>query len=451
MNYYDVFPRMVPADCSSEIRIRPRFEHAAFPESGRLNVYCVPADGYYPDGTCRNYSWNESTRYPLDWELRNGVLIVKGFFAGEQEQIITAEIAAENDPSVKTTREFRIYSLKEDLYALRPFKGDFHIHTTRSDGRECPAYVAARYRQHGFDFIAVTDHRKYEPSLEAIDFWKEFELDFHLYPGEEVHSPDNPVHIINFGAEQSINELFRADEGKYRREVKAIQDTLPAMEAGLDTFPVAASEWVFERIRENGGLAVFCHPYWYVTQNVICEALTSAVFRRRKFDAFELIGGFYKHQSRSNNFQVARWVEELSGGNRFPVVGLSDSHGTSDFEEGRDRTLSADSDRDLFDWHFTIVLAAENSVPSIAEAVRNFHSIAVCRYGDERPSLYGDFRMVKYADFLLREYFPIQENLCDPEGALMLAHLASDPHAETALKSLRGRTAAFREQSFRPW
>jgi len=451
MNYYDVFPRMVPADKSSEIRIRPCFEHAAFPAPERLKVYCVPVDGYYPDGTCRNYKWDETSRYPLHWEIEDGVLIVKGFFAGEQEQIITVEIAGDKDPSVKTVREFRVYSLKKDLYALRPFKGDFHIHTTRSDGRECPTYVAAHYRRHGFDFIAVTDHRTYEPSLEAIGFWKKFELDFQLFPGEEVHSPENPVHIINFGAKRSINELFRANEKKYRREVKAIQDKLPPMEPGLDTFPVAASEWVFERIRENGGLAVFCHPYWYATQNVICEALTSAIFLRRKFDAFELIGGFYKHQSRSNNFQVARWAEELSRGNRFPVVGLSDSHGTSHFEEGKEKTFTDSSDRDLFDWHFTIVFSEKNSVPSIAEAVRNFRSVAVCRYGGERPNLYGDFRMVKYADFLLREYFPIQKNICDPEGALMLAHLAGDPHAEPALNSLRNRTAVFREESFRKW
>lgn len=451
MNYYDVFPKIVPAEKVSEIRIRPRFEQATFPKAELLDVYNVPVDGYYPDGSHRNYVWNETTRQPLEWYLEDGVLVVKAVFVGEQEHIVTAEITDEKNPNVKTIREFRLYSVKEDLYALRPFKGDFHIHSTRSDGKECPAYVAARYRQHGFDFIAISEHGKYEPSLEAIDFWKEFDLGFHLYPGEEVHSPDNPVHIINFGASQSINELCRADEVKYRREVKAISETLSPLEPGLDTFPVAASEWVFDRIREHGGLAVFCHPYWFTTQNVICEALISAIFHRRRFDAFELIGGYHRHQSRSNNYQVARWVEECAKGNRFPVVGASDSHGTDRFETGKDKTCTERLDADLFDWNFTIVFAVENSVPAIVHAIRNYYSVAVCRYGEERPNLYGDFRMVKFADFLMREYFPIQKNLCEPEGSLMLAHLAGERQAETALRSLKDRTIAFREASYKQY
>ena len=448
MHYYDVFPRVVPSGRPATVRIRPRFEHAALPPVERLNVYSVPVDGHYPDGAHRNFAWNADCRQPLEWRLEGGELVVSGIFAGEQEHVITAEITDAKNPQAKTTVEFRIYSLPDDLLALRPYKGDFHLHTTRSDGRECPVYVAARYRQRGFDFLAISDHGRYEPSLEAIDFWQRFGLDFQLYPGEEIHSPGNPVHIINFGAARSVNALFRADEEQYRREVEAIQAGLPPLESGLDTFPVAASEWVFDRIREHGGLAVFCHPYWYTAQNVICGALASAVFQRRRFDAFELIGGFYKHQSRSNNLQLARWVHEQSHGNRFPVVGLSDSHGTSAFAEGSNRTFTGGTDRDLFDWNFTLAFAAENSVPALAEAIRRFRSVAVCRYGGERPNLYGDFRMVKYADFLLREYFPILAELCEPEGALMLDFLAGDTGAEAALQAIKGRSRAFRESSF---
>ncbi|MEG2076134.1 MAG: hypothetical protein RRY34_06490, partial [Victivallaceae bacterium] len=69
---------------------------------------------------------------------------------------------------------------------------------------EAPIYVAARYREAGFDFMAVTDHHRYAPSLEAINFWQNKPIELKLFPGEEVHAPGNPVHIINFGSKFSV-------------------------------------------------------------------------------------------------------------------------------------------------------------------------------------------------------------------------------------------------------
>ena len=37
-NYYDVTPRMVPADRESTVTIRPRFTHAKFPPADRIKV-----------------------------------------------------------------------------------------------------------------------------------------------------------------------------------------------------------------------------------------------------------------------------------------------------------------------------------------------------------------------------------------------------------------------------
>ncbi len=448
VHYYDVFPRVVPSDKVTQVRIRPRFSQADFPEASQLNVYSIPVDGEYPGASHRNYTWSEKSHQPVEWRIESGELIVSGHFAGEQEHIIVARISDSASQQKNFERQFHIYSVADDLYELRPLKGDFHIHSTGSDGLECPAFVAARYRQRGFDFIAVSDHGQYAPSLEAIEYWKPFNLDFRLYPGEEVHSPGNPVHIINFGATRSVHSLAHDNEEQYRCEVEEIRATLPENDRDFDNFPVAASEWVFDRIREHGGLAVFCHPYWYMMQNVICNALSDAIFKRRKFDALEVIGGFYKSQSRSNNLQVVRWVEEQAGGNRFPVVGLSDSHGTTMFTCGRDKCFTEGHDRDLFDCNFTILLARDNSVAAISEAVREYRSVAVCRYLGELPMLYGDHRMVKYSDFLLRHYFPLQTEICEIEGSLMLAHLSGDVQAKSALAALAGRAVALKQKSF---
>ena len=40
----------------------------------------------------------------------------------------------------------------------RFFKGNLHTHSMRSDGALEPEAVIAAYREHGYDFLALTDH-----------------------------------------------------------------------------------------------------------------------------------------------------------------------------------------------------------------------------------------------------------------------------------------------------
>ena len=40
-------------------------------------------------------------------------------------------------------------------------KGALHCHTTRSDGKGTPEEVIRLHRNRGYDFMALTDHRKY--------------------------------------------------------------------------------------------------------------------------------------------------------------------------------------------------------------------------------------------------------------------------------------------------
>jgi len=456
MHYYDVSPLVVPANQVGEIRIRPRFEHASFPAPELLEIMVCPNDGLTGGEDGQGLSWDNARLEPLEWHLQDdGVLVVKYFFAGEQEFNIRVCISKQDNPQYKPMRSFRVYSLEEDLLSLRPFKGDFHIHTNQSDGKECPCYVAARYRQEGFDFAAISDHRLYEPSQKAAEYWGHLGLDFRLYPGEEVHSPDNPVHIINFGSSFSVNALYRADEAAYRAAVVKRLEEIPREVPGLNYFPVAASEWVFDQIRAGGGLAVFCHPYWYGARNVLSYGLVDAMFKRRRFDALELIGGFFRHQPRSNNFQVVRWCEESAKGNRFPVVGLSDSHGTdlfplSNTSAANNEGMSSVESRsaDLLGWYYTIVFARQNAVPEICSAIRSHNCVAVSHLTGERPEIFGDFRQVRYASFLCREYFPILRHYCQEAGSVMLDYLAGDESLAETIRTLDQRVAAFRNHCF---
>ena len=439
MFYYDVYPRMVPADEVSEIRIRPRYAHAAFHAEKGLKVTHSPYD-------------RTSPLKEIPWRMDGETLVFELLFESEQEHCITVEEPLANGAVKKTG--FRLYSLKPDWYALRPFKGDIHLHSTRSDGSEEGRYIAARYREAGFDFMALTDHRLYEPSVEVRDYWSKINPDFKLFPGEEVHSPDNPVHIVNFGGRFSVNALYREDEQKYRKEVAEIMEKIPDRIPGKDYFPVAASEWVFGKIREAGGLAVFCHPYWSVAAgNVNPEWVNDEILRRRKFDAYELIGGFYSWQYHSNNLQAVRYYEEQAKGNVFPAVGVSDCHGVDSFPfdaaiSRQGRMTSDSSDATLFNWYYTIVLAEECELPSLIANVRKCNCMAVCAPSGERPEVFGSLRAAKYGHFLLRDYFPQLRSFATAEGLLMQHHLAGQDSLE-ALRALRGRTQAYRELCFK--
>jgi hypothetical protein len=41
---------------------------------------------------------------------------------------------------------------------------------------------------------------------------KGYQLVLRMFPSEEVHTPDNPVHIVSFGAKEGITELYKPDE-----------------------------------------------------------------------------------------------------------------------------------------------------------------------------------------------------------------------------------------------
>ena len=437
MFYYDVYPKVIPADEISVIRIRPRFAHACFAENAEITV------------THAFYDRTSPSREP-EWKIEDGTLIVRDHFESEQEHSLQVVLSFENGKERKM--DFRVFSLLPDWYALRPFKGDIHIHSNKSDGLEDGRYVAARYRQAGFDFMALTDHRLYEPSVEVMEYWKDLNPDFKLFPGEEVHAPDNPVHIVNFGAKRSVNAMYREVEEKYRREVAEIIENMPDKEEGKNYFTVAASEWVFRRIQENDGLAVFCHPYWSIASgNYVSEWNNDEIIKRRKFDAYEAIGGFSRWQYHSNNLQVVRYYEELAKGNGFPVVGVSDSHGGDAFPFDLNRAgriTNDSSDGDLFNWYYTIVLAEECELPFLISNIKKNNSLAVCAPSGERPEVFGSFRGVRYGIFLMREYFPQLRSFCAVEGMLMQHHLAGEDSLE-ALKLLRGRTAAYRDMSFK--
>ena len=413
--YFDVFPRIVKTGQETTITIRPLFDHVRF-AAEPFEVVIYASEG----GRTQTAKMPSTSLEPVPV---NGDMQVRYRFDSEQEYVLLI------GSGPRAWAEFRLYALDDDLFSRRPYKGDFHIHTIHSDGKESPAYVAGAGRRIGLDFMAITDHRTYAPSLEAIRAFEDVPIDLRLYPGEEVHPPDNPVHIINFGGSFSVNALFIDDADAYLDGVQAITDALDDFPPDTDRYTYASCVWSFDKIREGGGLAVFCHPYWFAGHRYdVPEALTTLILDRQPYDALELIGGYHPFEVESNMLQVARYNDERARGKRIPIVGVSDAHGCETGE--------------LFGWYYTVVFAPSADLPDLIQGIKDLYAVAVEALPGQTPRAHGPFRFAKYAQYLLREIFPLHDDLCVEEGRLMLAHVAGDTRAVDILRAYQGRTAA---------
>ena len=105
------------------------------------------------------------------------------------------------------------------------------MHSTNSDGKKTVDDAVGWYRDHGYDFIALTDHR-------VLSDTTAMRTDtFLTIPGMEMHGPDavtgEKYHIVGLG----ISSFERCDENWSREEA-------------------------IGRVNADGGLAFMGHPYW---------------------------------------------------------------------------------------------------------------------------------------------------------------------------------------------
>ncbi len=438
---YDIFPKVFPCDKEIEITIKPLGAHVEFKGEYTLQL--------------REMTQGNSARYPERNNLveyaaapdADGSIRFKHIFRNEQEHFV--DIVRDSKRIVRLS----VYSLKADLVGRYPFRGDLHMHTCRSDGRQAPAIVAAEYRKNGYDFLAITDHDVYYASLEAMNAFKNVPLEYNLVPGEEVHLEGNDVHIVNFGGKYSINALMPGDHhndvgsskelrsmdgncpdffsvDEYKRQVNELAETLDIPD-GVEKFTYASCVWIFNNIRKADGLGIFCHPYWVQNVFQVPETLLEHIFATQPFDAFEVLGG--ERYFEQNGFQTVRYYEERAKGRNFPIVGSTDSHSCVH----NDGALICS----------TIVFSPENTREDLISSIKDFYSVAVDSISTELR-LVGDLRLVMYGNFLLREFFPLHDELTYEEGRLMKDYACGDESAADILKAINGRMKKQREKYF---
>jgi len=120
------------------------------------------------------------------------------------------------------------------------YKGNTHTHTNLSDGKMTPAEAKTLYKDNGYSFIAITDHRVYGVHEELND------ADFLILPGVEIDSmPEAGYemrHVVGLGIPKK-NKFPHGHRFDYPYVGKTVQELI-------------------DMLRENGNHAIIAHPAW---------------------------------------------------------------------------------------------------------------------------------------------------------------------------------------------
>lgn len=170
-------------------------------------------------------------------------------------------------------------------------RGNLHTHTTESDGDAAPAEVVRWYREHGYDFVAITDHDKVT-KLEAEGIV--------LLAGEEVTDklPKKPLHVNAIGLTRVVPPQGGATI------VEVLQRNIDA-------------------VREAGGLPAINHPNfgW---------AFGAAELKQLRNAAFLEIASGHPLVNMNGGGGVpsveAMWDELLTAGTRIWAIATDDAH-----------------------------------------------------------------------------------------------------------------------------
>lgn len=455
---YDVFPLVFEAGKEVEITVRSLGSDPDFIKGEEYDLEIIGFDGGQYSDFPLTASKNEMKAVCTD----DGGFVFSHIFESEQEYHLVFS-KTDDDGKKKILKTFNVYAVEGELAKRYPYIGDLHLHTYFSDGDELPEVVAANYRRHGYDFLAITDHRRYYPSLRAMNAYKDCPVELTMVPGEEVQLPKvngktNDIHIINFGGEYSVNAMLesvhveevgkapelRALKPERAPEVMTLREFEDKMQAladsadlpdNIERIPYAVCKWIFDEIKKANGLGIFAHPNWKRREGYHSpEVFTDYMFQQKPFDAFEVLGGERYYEQ--NGFQTVRYYEEKAKGNVVPIVGSTDSH--SSYATNKGAFICS-----------TIVFSPENERTQIINSIKDFYSVAVDTISEEFR-LVGDRRLVKYSCFLLKNYFPIHDELCYEEGRLMKQYVTGTPEereeAKVVLSLINGRVDRLRKK-----
>ncbi|MCL2530412.1 MAG: hypothetical protein FWE41_08860 [Coriobacteriia bacterium] len=438
--YYRLYPRIFKVG-----------EEASLTLAGRYKDYELPAECVVRIIGVSQFK-NQEPYAELVAPVHGGCLTFSYTFEYEQKYLLRLFNREGQDLNI----EFAVYALEPDLFYRRPYKGDLHIHTIRTDGMETPQHMICACREHGLDFIAIADHNRYESSLEAIDELIKLPVSMVALKGEEVHAgaanpkkARSPVHILSLDADYAIAPFtsFTTDE-EYDAAFKAFDEDFEELAANKpwlqalgqakakellattkerrarlllefsdSTQLIDAEAYVYaldvcEHIKQAGGMSVLSHSQWqhipfghFSQRDDVPLELMRRIVNEMPYDVYEVVSYYSKEESGRNLWQV-QLLAEAGHWSMTPVIGITDTHTTLPGWSELGNTYS-------------IIFARELSTAGLKEGLLGLWSVAVEDYDGVGARCYGQFRLSHYADFLIDEYYPARDERCRIESAFM--------------------------------
>lgn len=164
----------------------------------------------------------------------------------------------------------------------RWLKGNLHTHTIQSDGALSPADALGWYRDHGYDFLAITDHWVFTPGSGVARADGLLQV-----AGAELHGPGYHMLCVGLSA-------------------------LPPRE--LEACP----EELANAVRALGGLPYFAHPYWTGQSSAEIMPVTPAA----GIEVYNAVCDL----TRGLGYSRVHWDELLGAGRRLTGLAVDDVH-----------------------------------------------------------------------------------------------------------------------------
>lgn len=125
------------------------------------------------------------------------------------------------------------------------YKGNFHTHTTVSDGELSPEQTARLYKDAGYDFLALTDHNRWGNAPLSDE-------KFLLFQGTEIDTvwQGGVHHIVGIGGDHPDKTPIPLE---HRRNVHPQE--------------------IIDYILGEGGIAIYAHPFWSYADHALLAKL----------------------------------------------------------------------------------------------------------------------------------------------------------------------------------